>query len=212
MRTEVEARFRAAGVAPLEALAVASHLGSAELGTPRTVDETDRYLDTVDGRLAEARWACRLRAREGSVRISLKGPPTATDGHPWHHRRPELEGPATDEIDPDAWPPSAARDLLDDLRGGGTLVERLRLRQRRTERAVQVDGARFGTLSLDAVRVQVQGEELGELFVVELELDPAATSAERELSGLATALAEVAGLVAERRTKLERALERATGH
>ena len=49
-------------------------LGRAVLGPARTVDETDRYLDTDDGRLAAALWACRLRSREGTTRISLKGP------------------------------------------------------------------------------------------------------------------------------------------
>jgi inorganic triphosphatase YgiF len=211
MRTEVEARFRAEGPAPLEALASAQRLGRADLGPARTVDETDRYLDTRDGRLAAARWACRLRSRDGVVRISLKGPPSVTDGAPWHHQRPELEGPATDEINPGAWPPSEALDLLDALREGAELAERLRLRQRRTERAVDVDGVPVGTLSLDEVRVVAGGSDLGELFVVELELDPAATSAERELAGLATALGQLPGLVPEGRTKLEHALERAAG-
>ena len=75
MPTEVEARFRAESAEPLAELAGRARLGRARLGSPRTVDETDRYLDTIDGRLAAARWACRLRSREGTTRISLKGPP-----------------------------------------------------------------------------------------------------------------------------------------
>jgi inorganic triphosphatase YgiF len=209
MQTEVEARFRAERPDPLEALAVAARLGNADLGPSSTVDETDRYLDTRDGRLAASRWACRLRSRDGVVRISLKGPPAQTDGEPWHHRRPELEGPATDELDPNAWPPSEARDLLDALRDGADLVERLRLRQRRTERTVDLEGELVGTLSLDEVRLEAGGSDLGELFVVELELDTASASAERELAGLAASLGQVPGLVAERRTKLEHALDRA---
>ena len=211
MRTEVEARFRAEGPAPLEALAVAQRLGRAYLGPARIVDETDRYLDTRDGRLAAARWACRLRSRDGVVRISLKGPPATTDGEPWHHRRPELEGPATDEVKPGEWPPSEARDLLEALSGGAELTERLRLRQRRTERAVDLDGVPLGTLSLDEVGLEAGGSELGDLFVVELELDPAAIGADRELARLAAALGQITGLVPERRTKLEHALDRAAG-
>ncbi|MGH2418652.1 MAG: CYTH domain-containing protein, partial [Candidatus Limnocylindria bacterium] len=138
MPTEVEAKFRAESAEPLAELATRPRLGRAVLGRPRTVDETDRYLDTADGRLEAARWACRLRSREGTTRISLKGPQVeGTVG--WYHRRPEVEGPATPTVDPDGWPPSPALDLLATLRAGRPLVERLRLQQRRTERAVALD-------------------------------------------------------------------------
>ena len=209
MPTEVEAKFRAEGPGPLEALAVAERLGNAILGPARTVDESDRYLDTDDGRLASARWACRLRLRDGTTRISLKGPPSDAPGAAWHHRRPEVEGPATDEIAPDAWPPSEARDLLESLAGGRVLTEHLRVRQARTERAVTLDGGEpIGTLTLDRVRLAAGDADLGELFVVELELDPASETGEAELSGLADALASMPGLVPEPRTKLEHALHR----
>jgi inorganic triphosphatase YgiF len=209
MRTEVEARFRAEGPGPLEALAGASHVGRARLGSARTVDETDRYLDTDDGRLAAARWACRLRTREGTTRISLKGPPTGPPTHPWHHRRPEVEGPASGEIAPESWPPSAARDLLASLAGSHPLAERLRLDQQRTERSVTLDGGpELGVLTLDRVHLAAGSLDLGRLFIVELELTPASDRAEGQLGELATALAAVPGLVAEPRTKLEHALHR----
>lgn len=209
MPTEVEAKFRADGPAPLDALAVAGSLGRAALGPARTVDETDRYLDTDDGRLAAALWACRLRSREGTTRISLKGPPRDAPSQAWHHRRPEVEGPATDEIAPASWPPSEARDLLESLAAGGALAERLRVNQARTERAVTIDGgAPIGTLTLDRVRLAAGATALGELFVVELELDPASARGEAELEDLAGALAATPGLVAEPRTKLEHALHR----
>ena len=210
MPTEVEAKFRADGPEPLEALAVAKSLGRAVLGPARTVDETDRYLDTDDGRLAAALWACRLRSREGTTRISLKGPQRRDATiESWHHRRPEVEGPATDEIAPASWPRSEARDLLESLAAGGALAERLRVQQRRTERAVTLDGGPpIGTITLDRVRLAAGATDLGELFVVELELDPASERGEAELHGLADALAAVPGLVAEPRTKLEHALQR----
>jgi len=210
MPTEVEAKFRAEGPEPLEALATVGRLGRAVLGRARTVDETDRYLDTDDGRLAAARWACRLRSREGMTRISLKGPPRDDMvAEAWHHRRPEVEGPATDEIAPGTWPPSEARELLESLAGGRALAEHLRIRQQRTERAVTVNGTGpIGTITLDRVRLTAGATDLGELFVVELELDPASEHAEAELNGLAGALAAVPGLVAEPRTKLEHALHR----
>jgi inorganic triphosphatase YgiF len=208
MPTEVEAKFRAESVGPLLELASRTGLGRARLGPPRTVDEVDRYLDTDGGHLAAARWACRLRTREGATRISLKGPPDGgTEG--WYHRRPEVEGPATEAIDPDGWPRSPALDLLDRLRAGHPLAERLRLDQVRTERAVRLaDGTSVGTLTLDRVRMNDGGSELGELFVVELELDAASAAAAGELAELATELADSEGLEPEPRSKLEHALER----
>ena len=208
MPTEVEAKFRAESAEPLIELAIRPRLGRAVLGSARTVEEVDRYLDTDDGRLAAARWACRLRSREGTTRISLKGPPVdPVTG--WHHRRPEVEGPATDAIVPEEWPASPALDLLDRLRDGRRLVERLRLYQRRTERAVTLaDGASIGTLTMDLVRMAAGGTDLGRLFMVELELDPSSSAAEAELDGLAAELGSTDGLLAEPRSKLEHALER----
>lgn len=208
MPTEVEARFRAATAEPLEALAARPRLGRARLGGARTVEEVDRYLDTVDRRLAAARWACRLRSREGVTRISLKGPPSADiDG--WYHRRPEVEGPATAAIEPERWPPSPALALLDVLRAGGALTERLRLDQSRTERRVALDdGTPLGTLTLDNVRMTAGEASLGDLFIVELELGPSDDASERELVGLAAELEAIDGLTAEPRSKLEHALER----
>jgi inorganic triphosphatase YgiF len=207
MPTEVEAKFRAESGEPLSELAIRPRLGRALLGRARTVDEVDRYLDTGDGRLAAARWACRLRSREGVTRISLKGPPVdPVTG--WYHRRPEVEGPATDVIEPEGWPASPALELLNRLREERPLVERLRLYQARTERAVRLaDGASVGILTMDLVRMAADGTDLGHLFMVELELDASSIAAEAELDGLAAALAATAGLVAEPRSKLEHALK-----
>ncbi len=204
MAVEVEARFRADGSATLEMLATQPTLGAAQLGEPRTVDEVDRYLDTRDGDLRAARWACRLRSREGVTRISLKGPPDVPASG-WLHRRPEVEGPATDSIDPRAWPASPALDLLDELSRGDQLVEWLRLVQRRTERGVVVGDRHIGTLTLDAVAAEREGRPLGELHVVELEIR-AEGGVEADLAPLAEILAREPGLKPEPLTKLELAL------
>jgi inorganic triphosphatase YgiF len=208
MALEVEARFRA-DPPTLARLATLERIGVAALGPARTVEEVDRYLDTDDGRLAAARWACRLRTREGVTRISLKGPPEGATGDRWLHRRPELEGPATPSLHPGAWPPSAARSHLEDLAGDRPLLERFRLDQRRTERSVIVDGQPLGTLTLDAVDVRgADGSDRGSLEIVELELASADPASEAQLAGLAAALATMEGLVPEPRTKLEHALAR----
>ena len=208
MPTEIEAKFRADGPDALDRLAAVRELGDAVLGSPRTVAEVDRYLDTADLRLASARWACRLRSRDGVVRVSLKGPAELGAPADGLHRRPEIEGPATDSLEPSAWPASPARAHLATLSAGVTLVERFRLEQQRTERSVHTrEGAEVGVLTLDAVDVVdvMRGPAVARLHVVELEL--AADGDEGALLGIATALGESEGLVPEPRTKLEHALE-----
>ena len=209
MPTEIEARFRATTEPVLDELAAWTRLGAAELGDPVASDEVDRYLDSADGRLAEARWACRLRSRGDGWRVSLKGPMSlAEPGHgpAWFHARPELEGPASDSVDPADWPPSPARDRLVELSGGAPLAEQVRLLQRRRERSVTADGRRVATLSLDVARIVAHGVAYGTLLVAELELAPDAPT--ELLAPMAATLAAVPGLEADPCSKLERALER----
>lgn len=207
MPTEIEAKFRADDDAPLTTLEHTEVLGPAELAPGRSVEEVDVYLDTERADLAAAGWACRLRRREERATVSLKGPAEA-GGDAWLHRRPEVEGPATDDLEPARWPASAARDLVDRLRSGAALIERFTLRQRRLERRVRIRDRELGTLTLDRATVEHRGRAMGRLHVVELELHGAATAAdERLLADLASALGAVSGLVADERTKLEHALE-----
>ena len=209
MPTEVEARFSASGPGPLASVATLERLGGALLGPPATTSEVDVYLDTAAGALGTARWACRLRTRGDRVTLSLKGRPDPTSGG-WLHRRPEVEGPATEQRDPTAWPPSPARDLLEQLTGGAPLVERFVLHQQRVERPVAHGTHRIGTLSLDTVDVEHLGTPVGRLHVVELELR-AGTEDEAVLQPLARELETIPGLVPEPRTKLDRALELIAG-
>jgi triphosphatase len=211
MPAEIEARFAAADDAPLDRLATVEQLGPARLGPMRTADETDRYLDTPDGRLAAAGWACRLRSRGEGWRVSLKGPPAGDGSVAWLHERPEIEGPATSELDPRVWPPSAARARLRELASGERpMIERLRLVQLRRERDVAIAGHEPGTLSLDAVSIVQGGTEIGQLRVVELELPGGVGRA--ALEPLAAALGQIAGLAPEPRSKLERAVDLVAEH
>lgn len=200
---EVELKLSADDDAALDDLAAVDALGPASLGTGRTVTELDSYLDTADGRLASARWACRLRSRENRRWVSLKGPPQHGPGEPVH-RRAELEGPIGDPQRPAGWPPSPARELVLRLAGGAPLTERLALRQRRTEREVTADGARVATLTLDRVQVLHAGRPIGDMRVVELEL--AASGAALD-PAIVDALLQRPRLRLEPASKLERALE-----
>jgi inorganic triphosphatase YgiF len=202
---ETELKFRAESDAPLDALAAQASLGEAALGPAREVDEVDRYLDTADLRLAGARWACRLRTRDGRTIVSLKGAPIHPIGDALH-QRPELEGPAGEATDPHGWPPSPARELVLSLSADGHLDVRITLAQHRTERMVSVGGRTVGLLSLDRVRVVHRGTEVGRLHVVELELEPSAVARGFDPTPLAATLVEWPGLVPDPASKLEHAL------
>jgi inorganic triphosphatase YgiF len=205
---ETELKYLAADDRILERLADLPGLGPARLGPARVTHERDRYLDTVDRRLAAQRWACRLRTRDAETIVSLKGPaaPAQPDDPAALHRRPEIEGPASEALDPRRWPASAARDELLALSAGAPLVEQLRLEQERRQRDVLLDGTRAGELSLDLVSVLVGERPIGQLHAAELELDatraPDATSVRR----LDRALRDLGGLEADPRSKLEHAL------
>ncbi len=215
---EAELKFRVQSEAPLLALAAAVRLGPALLGPPRSFEELDRYLDTPDGRLAAARWACRLRTRDGETLLSMKGPAQHRAGS-LLHLRPEIEGPAGAGLTPADWPPSEARDHLLSLADGATLGERLALLQHRTERSVAPGETPLGTLSLDACDVIHEGVARGRLLVVELELrDAAATTAGPAgpvgggvVGELASALLAMPGLSPDPTSKLERALAMIAG-
>jgi inorganic triphosphatase YgiF len=205
MRAEVEAKFVADDPSVLAGLAGAPSLAFAVLGPARTVPESDRYLDTADGLLSAARWACRLRNRGGEVTVSLKGPAESV-ANAWHHRRPEVEGPATDSLEPADWPHSEARDWLVELSGGAPLEERVSLRQLRTERAVLVEDRAVATLSLDVVDVIAVAGERGRVCVVELELASGDSLPAGGFEALADALSTYPGLRADPSSKLEHAL------
>src|SRR5205823_1996850 len=109
---ETELKLSSTSAAPLGRLASAQQLGPMHLGAAETFLEVDRYVDTSDGRLAAARWACRLRRRARRYLISLKGPAADSSGEHGGtlggalHRRPEIEGPAGAGLDPKGWPES----------------------------------------------------------------------------------------------------------
>jgi inorganic triphosphatase YgiF len=204
-RVEAELKYAALNERPLQELERTDALGPARLGVARTVAELDRYVDTLDLRLAAAHWACRLRSREGRTIVSLKGPAEHAAGD-IIHLRPEVEGPADSGLDVHAWLPSPARDQLLAMTANAPLLERFSLEQDRTERAVMQGGTRIGGLSLDRVRVVRGGTEIGRMEVVELELDPAALALGLDHAPLARALSAVDGLVPDPASKFERAL------
>ncbi len=158
----------------------------------------DRYFDTQHGALQRHGFGARLRRHGEDVTLTVKSlsldelgsdvPPDAL------HRRIELEGPATARLDPDAWPSSPARELVDELRGDARLKARFTIRQRRAVCDVQgSDGA--AQLSLDEVEVIVGRAVVGTFSELEIESTAGDASllrrlaAELEASGLVSAAA-----------------------
>lgn len=203
---ESELKFRSDDDAALRRLATARTLGPALLGPASTIHEVDRYLDTSDLRLRASGWACRLRTRGGQARVSLKGPARHVRGA-LLHERPEVEGPVAVGDDPSTWPPSPARDRLLAMAADQPLGERCVLDQLRTERAVTIGTQRVGLLSLDRVSVRHEGAVLGDLHLVELELDATAMAAGLDPGPLAATLTIEPGLRPDEKSKLEHALE-----
>ncbi len=84
------------------------------------------------------------------------------------HRRIELEGPANARLDPDGWPSSPARELVDELRGAARLRALFTIRQRRAVRDIRAEDG-TAQLSLDEVEVLVGRTVVGTFAELEIE-------------------------------------------
>ncbi len=131
----------------------------------RTFTITDRYFEAADGALSGAGYGARLRKAGRRTTLTLKADIEVEGAL---HRRIELEGPATQQLSPDEWPQSEARDRLVELVGETRLVERFVVRQRRREREIRVGGALL-VVSMDTGVVRVAGVEAGRISQLEFE-------------------------------------------
>lgn len=155
---------------------------------PLVLDElVDRYFDTTEHHLELAGARARLRDDGRRVVLAVK-----------HHgiddglvtARQEVEGPATLERHPGAWPDSPARRLVEALSDGQPLVEIASLRQRRLIRRLR-RGTTEVELSLDALEALDGDEVVGTRWELEAELKAGDTPALHEL---ALALQAVEGI------------------
>lgn len=193
---EVELKYSVTDPAALERRLERDWLGGLAAGPWRTVQMIDRHLDTADGAVRRAGFAARLRRTGDVTVISLKGAAVNGSGGALH-RRPEIEGPASEALDPTAWPASEARERLIALTGARPLEVRFTLRQTRRERDLRgADG--WAVLSLDAVGVEAAGQSLGDLRILEVE---SKGGSEAILAGVARELAAEPALAPETRTK-----------
>jgi CHAD domain-containing protein len=189
-------------------------LADVEGGNERTVEVEDRYIDTAYGALAQAGFAARLRREDGGpVSVTVKstsrdrpaGETEAVDA-PDHaddpvalSQRVEVEGPADERADPDAWPASAARELINEVRAGARLRTLFTINQRRERRTLALDDGPV-LVTLDWVAVFRGARPLASFSVLEVE---AGNGSGANLSRLAN-LVEATGFVTpEPRSKEE---------
>lgn len=185
-------------------------LDGMDAGNERTVEVEDRYVDTAYGALAQAGFAARLRREDGGpVVVTVKstsrdrpadeGDGGAEDDPTALSQRVEIEGPADERIDPDLWPASAARELINEVRDGARLRTLFTINQRRERRTLALDGGPV-LQTLDWVAVFRGARPLASFSVLEVE---AANGSEADLTRLA-ALVEASGYVSpEPRSKEE---------
>lgn len=199
-RLEVELKYAVRDPAGLSELLATGEMAGYRVGAPRLALVEDRYVDTAERSIERAGYAARLRTRDGRVTIELKSLASEAAGIEALHRREELGGPATGDLNPGAWPPSAARERLQDLAAGAPIVERFRLQQRRDERLLAGNAGTI-LLTVDAADVLTGDRVAGVLGDLELELQ---TGDESQMAVLAATL-DASGLVEpEPASKFER--------
>jgi CHAD domain-containing protein len=199
---EIELKYRLREEAAGDRYLVAEELAGFVPITPvRSTQLEDRYIDTADGALARAGFACRLRQTAKSTTVSVKSTSRRPDASGLH-RREELEGPADRTSGPRDWPPSDARSLILEQAGDAPLVELVTIRQLRRKRHLQ-SGDTVVELSLDEVDAVARSRVVERFVELEVEL---VQGDESQLSGMDELLADDPGLVASTGSKLESAL------
>ncbi len=196
---EVEAKY-AVSPGDLDVVAGLSQLGAYMLhAEPEPERQHNRYYDTADRRLGQARYGLRLRDLGGRTLVTLKGPAEVSEGL---HRRAEYEFPHADP-DPRTWPAGPARELALALIGSAPLQPTITIRTSRDVIIASYQGQPVAELCLDR-GVLHAGDRAEPFSELEIELLPAGS--ESDLSALARSLGEFVSLSPEPRSKLQRAL------
>jgi CHAD domain-containing protein len=199
---EIELKYRLREEAAGDRYLAAEELAGFVPITPvRSTQLEDRYIDTADGALARAGFACRLRQTAKGTTVSVKSTSRRPDGS-GIHRREELEGPADRTSGPRDWPPSDARSLILEQCGDAPLVELVTIRQLRRKRHLQA-GDTVVELSLDEVDAVARSRVVERFVELEVEL---VQGDESQLTGMDALLAEDPKLFASTGSKLESAM------
>jgi triphosphatase len=183
-------------------------LDGVDSGNEKTIDVEDRYIDTAYGALEQAGFGARLRREdEGPVTITVK---SASHDRPGVDdeaeadsaalsQRVEVEGPADERVDPDLWPASAARELINEVRDGARLRTLFTIAQRREKKTLALDDGPV-LVTLDRVSVFRGARPLSSFSVLEVE---ATKGSGANLVRLAAFVEATGFVVAEPRSKEE---------
>lgn len=202
---EVELKYLVRDIDSLRTWLAADWGGALDGAVPseaRVVQVEDRYIDTAYGALGKAGFGARLRREDGgAATVTVKS--AVGDRHPGSapnaalSDRVEVEGPAGEKLDPDSWPPSAARELVEELRRGARLRALFTLDQRREKTRLEIDGAPV-EVALDRVAVVRGGRPLSTFSILEVE---AKSDDSGVLHRLATLIEETGYVTPEPRSK-----------
>lgn len=204
---EIEAKFAILSEETYTALSETTRLAGFLVTDAFMQHIVDVYMDTPDRRLIAAGYACRMRNLRGRSQITLKSMGTLAAREPAaiHHREEwevtldESAGP-----DPQRWPASAARDLVQSLGAGQKLVKLFDLKQERQARILRTrEGNPMAELALD--RVIVDADCKAHHFI-ELEVELLDPSHEAELQHIVDELTAMTGLAPRTTSKFERVL------
>jgi CHAD domain-containing protein len=181
---EIELKYLVRDIEALRAWLARGWGGALEavaMSDEQTVDVEDRYLDTAYGALDQAGFGARLRREDGGpVVVTVKTvsrdrtageTPDEPRGPLALSQRVEVEGPADERVDPDQWPPSAARELINEIRDGARLRTLFTLNQRRERRHLELEDGGRALVTLDWVAVFRGARPLASFSVLEVEAE-----------------------------------------
>jgi len=151
-------------------------LDGVEFGNERTVEVEDRYIDTAYGALERAGFGARLRREDnGPYTVTVKSTSYDRPADDDDEREPkalsqrvEVEGPANERLDPDTWPSSAARELINEIRDKARLRTLFTINQRREKKTLALDDGAV-LVALDRVSIFRGGRPLASFSVFEVE-------------------------------------------
>jgi CHAD domain-containing protein len=193
---EVELKYAVDDEAAVRTLLDANTIAGFTAGPWKVIPLSDRYLDTASRALERAGYGARLRHVGRKTLLTVKTIGSSGNGagtahvRGARHDRLELESVANQRLDPQGWPQSAARSIVETAAGGEHLRTLFTITQRRNERELLLDdGSVLAVLSLDEAEVSRFGRALGSFTVLEVEL------ANSDGEGSSAALDEIADLL-----------------
>lgn len=201
---ETEAKFSVPDAETFAGLRQVAQLGPFKLEPAGTKHVLDRYLDTLDRRFLTAGYAYRLRQTGQTLVITLKSLTPATEAI---HRRQEFEMEVgTDQ--PAGWPDSQIKTMVQAISAGNKLDLLFVVKQTRYKFKTYLAGKPVIEFSLDEVSL----DEYGPVDYLELEAELIGSGSETELTQFVAELQAEWALLAEQRSKFERAFEARFGH